>query len=71
MNTWIFAGLCDKSDTLVHICKLLASGGSSVLLVDASEKEDIPISLADWARSYASRNLPASTLHADSGILPV
>ncbi len=34
--------LCDKSDTLVHICKLLASGGSSVLLVDASEKRRYP-----------------------------
>jgi len=42
LNTWIFAGLCDKSDTLMHICKLLASGGSSVLLVDASEKRRYP-----------------------------
>jgi len=42
LNTWIFAGLCDKSDTLTYICKILASEGSKVLLVDATEKRKYP-----------------------------
>lgn len=42
MNSWIFAGLCDKSDMLLYICKLLAGGGGKVLLVDATEKRKYP-----------------------------
>ncbi|PAD79353.1 hypothetical protein [Paenibacillus campinasensis] len=36
MRTWIFAGMCDKSDLLMYLCKILANGGSKVLLADAA-----------------------------------
>lgn len=36
MRTWIFAGICDKSDLLMYLCKILANGGSKVLLADAA-----------------------------------
>jgi hypothetical protein len=36
MKTWIFAGLCDKSDTLLYISSILAASGQQVLLVDAT-----------------------------------
>lgn len=36
MKTWIFAGLCDKSDTLLYISSILAASGQRVLLVDAT-----------------------------------
>ncbi|MWV42274.1 hypothetical protein GRF59_01405 [Paenibacillus sp. HJL G12] len=42
MKTWIFAGLCDKSETLIYVCKMLASSDHSVLLVDATEKRKYP-----------------------------
>ncbi|WP_226003132.1 hypothetical protein [Paenibacillus sp. BJ-4] len=38
MKTWIFAGLCDKSDTLLYISSILAASGQQVLLVDATLK---------------------------------
>ncbi|MCC3381110.1 hypothetical protein ACFQ5D_12280 [Paenibacillus farraposensis] len=36
MKTWIFAGLCDKSDTMLYISSILAASGQQVLLVDAT-----------------------------------
>ncbi|WP_136605941.1 hypothetical protein [Paenibacillus dokdonensis] len=42
MNTWIFAGLCDKSEILMYLCKMLVSSNYSVLLVDATEKRKYP-----------------------------
>ncbi|WP_431088444.1 hypothetical protein [Paenibacillus sp. 8b26] len=36
MKTWIFAGLCDKSDTLLYISSILAASGQQVLIVDAT-----------------------------------
>ncbi|MCJ8012537.1 hypothetical protein MUG84_12430 [Paenibacillus sp. KQZ6P-2] len=42
MNTWIFAGQCDKSETLLYISKMLVSGNHSVLLIDATEKRKYP-----------------------------
>ncbi|MEC0371508.1 hypothetical protein [Paenibacillus chibensis] len=42
MNTWIFAGICDKSELLMYVCKMLAAGNYSVLFVDATEKRKYP-----------------------------
>ncbi|BFH62179.1 hypothetical protein [Paenibacillus azoreducens] len=42
MNLCIFAGICDKSEMLMYVCKLLASAEHSVLLVDATEKRKYP-----------------------------
>lgn len=36
MKTWIFTGICDKSDMLLYMCKILASGDKRVLLVDGA-----------------------------------
>lgn len=36
MRTWIFAGVCDKSDLLLYLCKILAQDGKRVLLVDGA-----------------------------------
>lgn len=37
MRTWIFAGICDKSDLLMYLCKILTHSGKRVLLIDAAE----------------------------------
>ncbi|GAB6930168.1 hypothetical protein JCM10914A_41510 [Paenibacillus sp. JCM 10914] len=36
MKTWIFTGVCDKSDLLLYMCKILAQGDHRVLLVDGA-----------------------------------
>lgn len=36
MQTWIFAGICDKSDLLMYLCKILTHAGNRVLLIDAA-----------------------------------
>lgn len=36
MKKWIFTGICDKSDLLLYMCKILAHGDKRVLLVDAA-----------------------------------
>lgn len=36
MKTWIFTGICDKSDMLLYMCKILAIGDKRVLLVDGA-----------------------------------
>lgn len=36
MRTWIFAGICDKSDLLMYLCKILTNSGKRVLLIDAA-----------------------------------
>ncbi|QLG39988.1 MULTISPECIES: hypothetical protein [unclassified Paenibacillus] len=36
MQTWIFAGLCEKNDLMLYLCKILASSGKRVLLVDGT-----------------------------------
>ncbi|GIO97326.1 hypothetical protein J14TS5_24120 [Paenibacillus lautus] len=36
MKTWIFTGICDKSDMLLYMCKILANGDNRVLLVDGA-----------------------------------
>ncbi|ANA82203.1 hypothetical protein C7121_24540 [Paenibacillus glucanolyticus] len=36
MKTWIFTGICDKSDLLLYMCKILAFGDNRVLLVDGA-----------------------------------
>lgn len=36
MKRWIFSGICDKSDMLLYMCKILANGDSRVLLVDGA-----------------------------------
>ncbi|WP_055107983.1 hypothetical protein [Paenibacillus ihumii] len=38
MEHWIFTGTADKRDLLLYICKVLASAGRRVLLVDATSK---------------------------------
>lgn len=38
MRTWIFAGICDKSDMLLYLCKILAQDGKRILLVDAASE---------------------------------
>lgn len=38
MRTWIFAGICDKSDLLMYLCKILAYSGNRVLLMDAAQE---------------------------------
>lgn len=43
MKTWIFAGICDKSELLLYVCKLMSSAGQKVLLVDATEKRKYPL----------------------------
>lgn len=37
MRTWIFAGICDKSDLLMYLCKILTHAGKRVLLIDAAQ----------------------------------
>lgn len=37
MIRWIFTGTADKRDLLLYICKVMASSGRRVLLVDATE----------------------------------
>ncbi|MFK0524536.1 hypothetical protein ACINKY_20265 [Paenibacillus illinoisensis] len=36
MQTWIFAGLCEKNDLMLYLCKILATSGKRVLLVDGT-----------------------------------
>ncbi|WP_338539895.1 hypothetical protein [Paenibacillus tundrae] len=36
MQTWIFAGLCEKNDLLLYLSKILAASGKRVLLVDGT-----------------------------------
>lgn len=36
VKTWIFSGMGDKSDLLLYICKILATSGKKVLLIDAA-----------------------------------
>lgn len=36
MRTWIFAGICDKSDLLMYLSKILTNAGKRVLLIDAA-----------------------------------
>lgn len=43
MKTWIFAGICDKSELLLYVCMLLRAAGQKVLLVDATEKHKYPL----------------------------
>ncbi|MGF7047503.1 hypothetical protein J2T13_002008 [Paenibacillus sp. DS2015] len=43
LKTWIFAGLCEKSDLLLYLCKLLASVDKRVLLVDATQSHKYPL----------------------------
>ncbi|MBB3127899.1 hypothetical protein FHS19_002553 [Paenibacillus rhizosphaerae] len=43
MKTWIFAGICDKSELLLYVCMLLRAAGQKVLLVDATEKRKYPL----------------------------
>ncbi|MGM1044682.1 MAG: hypothetical protein ACQEXX_00905 [Bacillota bacterium] len=38
MRTWIFAGICDKSDLLMYLCKILVHSGNRVLLMDAAQE---------------------------------
>lgn len=38
MERWIFTGAVDKRDLLLYICKVLASSGQKVLLIDATNK---------------------------------
>ncbi|MUG47543.1 hypothetical protein [Paenibacillus woosongensis] len=38
MVRWIFAGAADKRDLLLYICKVLASSGHRVLLIDATDR---------------------------------
>ncbi|AZK47382.1 hypothetical protein [Paenibacillus lentus] len=38
MERWIFTGAVDKRDLLLYICKVLASSGRKVLLIDATDK---------------------------------
>lgn len=36
VKKWIFTGICDKSDLLLYMCKILTHGDKRVLLVDAA-----------------------------------
>ncbi|QKS55475.1 hypothetical protein HUB98_03520 [Paenibacillus barcinonensis] len=36
MHIWILAGLCEKHDLMLYLCKILASTGKRVLLVDGT-----------------------------------
>ncbi|GAA0137252.1 hypothetical protein YSY43_40930 [Paenibacillus sp. YSY-4.3] len=38
MERWIFTGAVDKRDLLLYICKVLASSGCRVLLIDATDR---------------------------------
>ncbi|OZB95088.1 hypothetical protein [Paenibacillus sp. XY044] len=50
MKTWIFAGICDKSELLIYVCKLLVAAGQKVLLVDATEKRKYPLYIGQLDR---------------------
>ncbi|WP_151208738.1 hypothetical protein [Paenibacillus yonginensis] len=39
MKSWIYAGVSDKHDLLLYVCRLLASAGTKVLLVDGTERQ--------------------------------
>jgi hypothetical protein len=43
LKTWIFAGICEKSDLLLYLCKLLSSLDKRVLLVDATQTHKYPL----------------------------
>lgn len=42
MITWIFAGMCDKSELLFYLCKMLSSSSARVLLIDATDRRKYP-----------------------------
>ncbi|CAM2783559.1 hypothetical protein PASE110613_00655 [Paenibacillus sediminis] len=39
MKRWLFAGICDKSDFILYVSKILASAGHKVLVVDATARQ--------------------------------
>ncbi|WP_138493477.1 hypothetical protein [Paenibacillus pinistramenti] len=39
MESWIYAGVSDKHDLLMYVCRLLAASGAKVLLVDGTERQ--------------------------------
>lgn len=39
MESWIFAGVSDKYDLLLYVCRLLSTAGMKVLLVDGTERQ--------------------------------
>ncbi|GAB6990071.1 hypothetical protein [Paenibacillus pini] len=53
MKTWIFAGVCDKSELLLYICKLLASGGNRILLVDATKARKYSCMIGQFDKSLS------------------
>ncbi|CAI6054801.1 hypothetical protein PAECIP112173_01538 [Paenibacillus sp. JJ-100] len=47
MHIWIFAGLCEKNDLMLYLCKILASTGKRVLLVDGTLQQKYGYSIGD------------------------
>ncbi|MEK4072427.1 hypothetical protein MHI01_00895 [Paenibacillus sp. FSL M7-0656] len=51
MHTWIFAGLCEKNDLMLYLCKILASTGNKVLLVDGTLQQKYGYGVGDSQQS--------------------
>ncbi|WP_342551448.1 hypothetical protein [Paenibacillus sp. FSL R7-0652] len=51
MHVWIFAGLCEKNDLMLYLCKILASTGKRVLLVDGTLQQKYGYSVGDHQQS--------------------
>ncbi|WP_434750756.1 hypothetical protein [Paenibacillus amylolyticus] len=51
MHIWIFAGLCEKNDLMLYLCKILASTGKRVLLVDGTLQQKYGYCVGDHQQS--------------------
>jgi len=49
----MFAGMCDKSDILLYLCKLLSSANQKVLLVDGTDTHKYPRYIGQLDRPLA------------------
>lgn len=51
MHAWIFAGLCEKTDLMLYLCKILAASGKRVLLVDGTLQQKYTYSVDEGNHS--------------------
>lgn len=51
MESWIYAGVSDKYEILLHVSRLLAAAGAKVLLVDGTERQVYRYSIGQTDKS--------------------
>ena len=69
MKRWIFSGICDKSDMLLYMCKILANGDSRVLLVDGAIDAKYQHCISVMHPQLPVMGLPVSTWQPDLGVI--